>query len=252
LPALRQHQSFLGTDHPATQFAKPALQSYGGELVPCVTQPPLSGQPFPCTLQWTCERSAGEMHICSRTASVRWGAALSAMGAAPLLLVHAPTCHPIGEAGIAIVGRRSRGAWCAAPSALVRATLAMHAAAPPLLSNRPARLPVGEAICAIVWVGGTGSWGRLPADVVIIAAPLLLRLLPRGVRSDGAVVGISWRQRNNRLHWRPRDDRPGGKRDPVCGGHSRRRRWRGRRALRYRLCCASQTDLVAAIVPLRL
>merc|ERR1719264_1856923 len=39
-PALWQHHSFLGIDHPAIQFAKPALQSYGAEVVPTGAHPP--------------------------------------------------------------------------------------------------------------------------------------------------------------------------------------------------------------------
>merc|ERR1712038_1798736 len=39
-PALWQHHSFLGIDHPAIQFANPALQSYGAEVVPTGAHPP--------------------------------------------------------------------------------------------------------------------------------------------------------------------------------------------------------------------
>merc|ERR1719190_296455 len=49
LPSLLQHHSFLGTDQPAIQFAKPALQSYGLEEV--AQPPPWFGQPLPWTLQ---------------------------------------------------------------------------------------------------------------------------------------------------------------------------------------------------------
>merc|ERR1712165_182409 len=53
LPALVQHQAFFATLHPTTQFAKPASQSNGGEVVPTVAHPPLGppGQPLPWTLQ---------------------------------------------------------------------------------------------------------------------------------------------------------------------------------------------------------
>merc|ERR1719464_1826622 len=52
-PAFWQHHAFLATDHPAIQFANPALQSYGAEVVPTGAHPPACcpGQPFPCTLQ---------------------------------------------------------------------------------------------------------------------------------------------------------------------------------------------------------
>jgi len=39
-PALWQHHAFLATDHPAIQFANPALQSYGAEVVPTGAHPP--------------------------------------------------------------------------------------------------------------------------------------------------------------------------------------------------------------------
>jgi len=53
LPAFAQHHVFFGALQPATQLAKPALQSYGAEVVPGkVAQPlPWPGQPFPWTLQ---------------------------------------------------------------------------------------------------------------------------------------------------------------------------------------------------------
>merc|ERR1712029_957562 len=76
----------------------------------------------------------------------------------------------------------------------------MHPAAPLLLPDRPAYHPVGKTIRAIVWVGGTGSFGDLSADVVVAAAPILLRLCPHEVHSDGAVVGICWR-RGRRRWW---------------------------------------------------
>jgi len=51
LPAFVQHHAFLGIDHPAAQFAYPALQSYGGDDVPGTQPPPPPLQPLPCTLQ---------------------------------------------------------------------------------------------------------------------------------------------------------------------------------------------------------
>merc|ERR1719350_441537 len=39
-PAFWQHHAFLATDHPAIQFANPALQSYGAEVVPTGAHPP--------------------------------------------------------------------------------------------------------------------------------------------------------------------------------------------------------------------
>merc|ERR1712029_315090 len=91
----------------------------------------------------------------------------------------------------------------------------MHPAAPLLLPDRPAYHPVGKTIRAIVWVGGTGSFGDLSADVVVAAAPILLRLCPHEVHSDGAVVGICWRGGRRRRS------------NDVRERHSRR--WRGRR-----------------------
>merc|ERR1712165_571766 len=53
LPLLLQHHAFLATDHPACQLVNPASQSYGGDVVKPVTQPPPPwfAQPLPCTRQ---------------------------------------------------------------------------------------------------------------------------------------------------------------------------------------------------------
>merc|ERR1712029_1006882 len=92
----------------------------------------------------------------------------------------------------------------------------MHPAAPLLLPDRPAYPPVGKTIRAIVWVGGAGSFGDLSADVVVAAAPILLRLCPHEVHSDGAVVGICWRSGRRRRGGRRRRS------NDVRERHSRR------------------------------
>merc|ERR1719150_499081 len=49
LPCSLQHHAFFATLQPAIQFANPALQSKGGDVV--AQPPPVPGQPLPCTLQ---------------------------------------------------------------------------------------------------------------------------------------------------------------------------------------------------------
>merc|ERR1719296_583616 len=75
--------------------------------------------------------------------------------------------------------------------ALARAALAMVRAAPCLLADGPTDLPIRESVCAVVRV--SRGWRRcwLPADVVVRAAPLLLRRHPRGPLTHCAVEGIS-------------------------------------------------------------
>jgi len=52
LPAFLQHQAFFEIDQPLIQFANPASQSYGADVVAPVAQPPAwVGQPLPWTLQ---------------------------------------------------------------------------------------------------------------------------------------------------------------------------------------------------------
>merc|ERR1719190_260810 len=87
----------------------------------------------------------------SRATSIRWWAALACVLATPLLLRHAPSSHPVGEARVAVVGWGSGADWRAAV-ALTGAALAVDPAAPRLLAHRPARLPIGEAISTVVWV----------------------------------------------------------------------------------------------------
>merc|ERR1712050_262483 len=51
LLAFVQHHDCLATLQPCCQFAKPALQSYGGEVVPTGAQPPPElGHPLPCPM----------------------------------------------------------------------------------------------------------------------------------------------------------------------------------------------------------
>merc|ERR1719469_878631 len=48
LPAFVQHQAFFATLQPAIQFAKPASQSYGADVVTTVAHPPpWAWQPLP-------------------------------------------------------------------------------------------------------------------------------------------------------------------------------------------------------------
>merc|ERR1719195_946451 len=49
LPVALQHHAFFATLQPANQFANPASQSKGGDVV--AHPPPVPGQPLPCTLQ---------------------------------------------------------------------------------------------------------------------------------------------------------------------------------------------------------
>merc|ERR1719414_1654704 len=77
--------------------------------------------------------------------------------AAPLLLRHTPSSHPICESGIAVVWRRGGPHGGTPTSRLTGATLSMNPAAPLLLRHTPSGLPVRETISTIVWVC-RGRW----------------------------------------------------------------------------------------------
>jgi len=133
------------------------------------------------------------------TPASSWWAALAFVTAAPSLLGHRPTRHPICETSIAIVrlGRRHTA------SALVRATLAVDSATPLLLCHRPTCLPICETVGAIVRIGRWRDWlrsrhddglrrrcGWRAATVVDSAAPLLLIGGPSVLRINCTVEGI--------------------------------------------------------------
>merc|ERR1719499_2525285 len=130
-------------------------------------------------------------------------------------------------------------------ASLKKAALAFVRAAPRLLPHAPASHPIGVAICTIVRVGGTGRFGRLSADVVVIAAPGLLRSLPLEIRATHrAIVGIY------------RTDGRGRRRgtDVVvvdCQSRRRHGRRRGRRRWRrggWLRCGASHANAGTAII----
>jgi len=112
-----------------------------------------------------------------RTTACCRRAALGLVLAAPRLLGYRPTCLPIREACVAIIG------WlCRPATALIGATLAMMGTTPSLLAHRPTGLPIREAILAIVRIGGWRSnrrRHRRAAQVVNSAAPRLLGWRPR-------------------------------------------------------------------------
>jgi len=151
--------------------------------------------------------------LSSGASSSCWRAALALVRTAPRLLGHRPTCHPIREARLAVVWLgygRSGGCDCGTPTALIRTTLPMHSTAPLLFGNRPTRLPIGETVLAIVGICWAWWFCRLTTDVMMVAAPCLLALVPTEVRSHRAIVRI---------------DRSG--RRWGCCGRSRGRRSRG-------------------------
>ena len=157
-------------------------------------------------------------------------AALASIRAAPLLLRHRPASDPVREARIAVIRSRSGGGLGHAAVALARAALAMVRAAPCLLLDGPAQLPIREAISAVVRVGWGRRRGLLTADVMIGAAPRLLRRHPAGVLPDCAIEGISRRRRGGRQgRWQWQRH---------CWRRCWRRRWRGcGRRSRLRSCC---------------
>merc|ERR1719221_1788100 len=142
---------------------------------------------------------------------------------APGLLGHGPTCHPIGEAGIAIVWLRGSHA----SASLVWAAFPMDPATPLLLGYRPTCLPVRESILTVVWVGWARWLCRLTTDVVVIAAPSLLGRVPRHVLPDGAIVWVHWSRRccgpdrgqSRRLRGRRRGRRSGRRSGEGRGRH---------------------------------
>jgi len=159
----------------------------------------------------------------STSASCR-GAALPFVRAAPGLLGHRPSRHPISKTCVAIVGIR-RGH---ASTSLIWAAFAMNPATPLLLWNRPAGLPIRKPILTIVGIRWSGRLGRLPTDVVDPAAPLLLALVPTKILTNCTIV---WIDRSHRGRWRCRlrkrpRRRPRRQFDRPC--RRRRGRWRGR------------------------
>merc|ERR1719277_1205806 len=85
-----------------------------------------------------------------------WWAALAFVAAAPRLLGHRPTRHPICETSIAIIwlGRRH------ATTALVLTTLAVDSAAPVLLIGGPSVPLVNGAVEGIHRSMRAGGWRR--------------------------------------------------------------------------------------------
>ena len=179
--------------------------------------------------------SAPQVHhspnLSSATSSC-WWAGLASIPAAPILLWRTPSCHPIGKASIAIIGRAGCTDWGAAGS-LTWAALSVNPAAPFFLWHTPPRLPVGEAICAIVWVyrasWNDGCWKRhrhrdhwrcdwpWATDMVNPAAPSLLVCLPSGWCVHCAIEGVTTRWWGARRCWRS---------GWRCWRWRRRRRWR--------------------------
>jgi len=148
----------------------------------------LNSRPSPCCLQTT---------ACCRRA------ALALVLAAPRFLCHRPTCLPIREACVAIIG-----CLCRSATDIIGATLAMMGTTPSLLAHRPTGLPIREAILAIVRIGGWRSnrrRHRRAAQVVICAAPRLLVWRPRWLGVHSAIVGINWSVRRG-IGWLCRSD----------------------------------------------
>ena len=169
----------------------------------------------------------------SSTTSSCWWAALASIVAAPVLLWRTPSCHPVGETRIAIVGRAGGADRSATGGGLPWAALSMHPATPTFLTHRPTGLPVGKTISAIVWIGGRSRrnrhrrwhhwhrhrwwsnghrhrrWSNGPRapNVVDSAAPRLLVCLPTLWRIHCAIVRVHRTAWPNWLwswlfHWR--------------------------------------------------
>jgi len=158
---------------------------------------PAQRQTAPCTCQG----------YTSHTSSVLL-ATLACIRTAPHLLWRRPSGHPIRETCVAVV-RRRRGANGGTTIALARAALTMDMAAPSLLPDSPAGLPIRESISTVVRVGWGRRRGWLPADMVVCAAPVLLRRHPGNVLMNGAVIWIDravawWDGRRHRGHRRKR------------------------------------------------
>jgi len=180
---------------------------------------PEDGAQAPAPLACTAHRAS--LTALSSTTSSSWRATLASIPAAPILLWRTPSRHPIGKAGIAIVGSGSSSDAWSATGALPWAALSVHPAAPLLLTNGPSRHPIGESVGTVVWIDRC-DWHRWrrhrhwhwwsdrlrASDMVDPAAPRPLVCCPRVWCVHRTVEGVDWtdrprrRERARRRSWR--------------------------------------------------